>query len=123
MTMNSSLTGKDYLDGFSNALTTLLGGWMKQLFGPVTQPIRLDDVVIVEGEWGRVCNRPRTGRAGVAGAWLATAACRCSAVQRLTRAGLYSPMVNKRIFFQSERRDSLDFICEYRLRNFFAKFS
>jgi len=37
MTMNSSLTGKDYLDGFSNALTTLLGGWMKQLFGPVAE--------------------------------------------------------------------------------------
>ncbi|HEY5043515.1 MAG TPA: mechanosensitive ion channel domain-containing protein [Verrucomicrobiae bacterium] len=34
MTINSSLTGKDFLDGFSTARTTLLTGWMKQLFGP-----------------------------------------------------------------------------------------
>jgi small-conductance mechanosensitive channel len=32
--MNSSLTGKDFLDGFSTALTTLLVGWIKHLFGP-----------------------------------------------------------------------------------------
>ncbi len=32
--MNSSLSGKDLLDGFSTSLTTLLGGWLKQGFGP-----------------------------------------------------------------------------------------
>jgi small-conductance mechanosensitive channel len=31
--MNSSLTGKDFLDGFFTSLTTLLGGWLKQWFG------------------------------------------------------------------------------------------
>ncbi|MGH7976242.1 MAG: mechanosensitive ion channel family protein [Limisphaerales bacterium] len=34
MPINSSLTGKDFLDGFSAELTTLLGGWLKKLFGP-----------------------------------------------------------------------------------------
>ncbi|MES1181013.1 MAG: hypothetical protein ABUL66_04030, partial [Verrucomicrobiota bacterium] len=32
--MNSSLSGKDFLDGFSTSLITLLGGWLKQWFGP-----------------------------------------------------------------------------------------
>lgn len=40
MTMNSSLTGKDFLDGFSATLTHLLGGWLRQLFGPgADQPV------------------------------------------------------------------------------------
>jgi small-conductance mechanosensitive channel len=32
--MNSSLTGKDFLGGFSTALTTLLNNWLESLFGP-----------------------------------------------------------------------------------------
>ena len=35
--MNSSLTGKDYLDEFSQTLTTLMGGWLKHLFGPLAE--------------------------------------------------------------------------------------
>lgn len=31
--MNSNLTGKDFLDGFSSALATLLNQWMQRLFG------------------------------------------------------------------------------------------
>lgn len=34
MTINSSLSGKDFLDGFSTSLTTLLSGWMERHFGP-----------------------------------------------------------------------------------------
>ncbi len=34
MTINSSLSGKDFLDEISTSLTTLLGGWLKQWFGP-----------------------------------------------------------------------------------------
>ena len=34
MTINSSLSGKDFLDGFSTALTRLLSQWMERLFGP-----------------------------------------------------------------------------------------
>jgi hypothetical protein len=38
--MNSSLSGKDYLDGFSTALTTLLKRWLENLFGPnVDNPV------------------------------------------------------------------------------------
>ncbi|MGA9875260.1 MAG: hypothetical protein WBQ21_05570, partial [Solirubrobacteraceae bacterium] len=34
MTLNSSLSGKDFLDGLSTSLTALLSGWMERLFGP-----------------------------------------------------------------------------------------
>ena len=34
MTMASSLTGREFFDGFSAALTTLLINWIKRLFGP-----------------------------------------------------------------------------------------
>ena len=34
MTMNSNFSGKNFLDGFSATLTNLLGGWLRQWFGP-----------------------------------------------------------------------------------------
>lgn len=34
MSIDSNLNGKDFLDGFSTALTTLISQWLERLFGP-----------------------------------------------------------------------------------------
>lgn len=54
MTMNSTLTGKDFLDGFSAGLATLLGNGMKRLLGPVADvtilgPITWSDLGVMLG--------------------------------------------------------------------------
>lgn len=39
MTIDSNLNGKDFLDGFSTALTRLLSQWLERLFGPGTNQV------------------------------------------------------------------------------------
>ncbi len=46
MTINSNLSGKDFLDGFSTALTTLLSHWLQHLFGP-----RVNEIVFGSVTW------------------------------------------------------------------------